>query len=276
MAAGEPVNIKIDESFTGPVCDYSVGFLKVAEDGQIRIPAGTGTFVQLGKTYGIITAGHVLKELQKGKIGLVRFPSVEPALQNYTLDLDHTEREVLWEGKEGEGPDIAFLKIPEIDAKNLLAKGSVFYNLDKERNFSLSNRDHHMAKAHAVVGVIGEWTEVGPAMQATGKKLIVGGVFGAAKSAREFRENETDLVEIAVDHATGPKVPKSYGGVSGGALWELHVELDKEKKKVVTVNKKLHGVAFRQSEDHSLIVSNAAPSIEALKKKIAERWPDNK
>jgi hypothetical protein len=71
-------------------------------------------------------------------------------------------------------------------------------------------------------------------------------------------------------------VPKSYGGVSGGALWELHVELDKEKKKVVAVNKKLHGVAFRQSKDRSLIVSNGAPSIEALKKKIAAEWPDDK
>jgi putative tryptophan/tyrosine transport system substrate-binding protein len=44
---------------------------------------------------------------------------------------------------------------------------------------------------------------------------------------------------------------------------ESHVELDEEKK-VVSVNKKLHGIAFRQSDDHRLIVSNAARSIEKL------------
>jgi hypothetical protein len=173
----------------------------------------------------------VLKELQKGTVGLVRFPSVEPPLQNYNLNLDLTQRVDLWSGKETEAPDIAFLKIPELDAINLKAKGSVFYNLGRERNFVISNPDHHMAKAYAVVGVIGEWTEVGPAMQAKGKKLIVGGLFGAAKFTREFKESETDLVEVAVDYATGPKVPKSYEGVSGGALWELHVELDKKKRK---------------------------------------------
>jgi hypothetical protein len=44
----------------------------------------------------------------------------------------------------------------------------------------------------------------------------------------------------------------------------------------VSVNKKLHSVAFRQSDDHRLIVSNAAPSIENLIKEIAVNWPDGK
>jgi hypothetical protein len=65
VAEAQAVSIRIDDTFTGPVCDFSVGFIKAAEDGQLSIPGGTGTFAQLGKTYGIITAGHVLKELQK-------------------------------------------------------------------------------------------------------------------------------------------------------------------------------------------------------------------
>jgi hypothetical protein len=54
-------------------------------------------------------------------------------------------------------------------------------------------------------------------------------LFGAAKIRKEYKEDETDLVEVAIDYAAGPKIPKSYEGVSGGALWELHVELDEEK-----------------------------------------------
>jgi hypothetical protein len=252
-----------------------VGFLELENSDQEATPAGTGTFARLGKTSGIITAGHVLEPLDKGTVGLVRFPSIEPALQNFRLDLGHTERIVMWNGKNGSAPDLAFLKIPELDARNLEAKGSVFYNLGRARNFSPSNPGHRMSKAYAVVGVVGEWTEEGPAMQTKAKKIIVGGLFGAAKITKEFRENETDLVEVEIDYASGPKIPKSHGGVSGGALWELHVELDGQKK-VVSVNKKLHGVAFRQSDDHRLIVSNAAPSIDNLIKEIAAKWPDSK
>ncbi|MEK9282691.1 hypothetical protein MTR72_24150 [Bradyrhizobium sp. ISRA442] len=48
----------------------------------------------------------------------------------------------------------------------------------------------------------------------------------------------------------GPRIPKSHGGVSGGALWELHVKLDTGLKPVMPVNKRLRGVAFvsRQTE----------------------------
>jgi hypothetical protein len=95
------------------------------------------------------------------------------------------------------------------------------------------------------------------------------------RSAKEFKENEADLVEVAIDYAAGPKIPKSHEGASGGALWELHVELDEEKN-VVRVNKKLHGIVFRQSNDNRLVVSNAVPSIEKLAAAFSAKWPDGK
>jgi hypothetical protein len=94
MASDQEVNIKIDDSFTQSVCDYSVGFLTFKRSGnkEIAEPAGTGTFVKLGKVHGILTAGHVLQPMgSKEVVGLVRFPSVQPALQNFKLNLDHTE-----------------------------------------------------------------------------------------------------------------------------------------------------------------------------------------
>ena len=68
-------------------------------------------------------------------------------------------------------------------------------------------------------------------------------------------------------------MPKSYEGVSGGALWELYVEID-EQEKPVNVNQRLVGVAFRQSEDHKRITSNALSSIEAIKETIKNKWPN--
>ena len=258
--------VTIDGSYTEPVCDYSVGFLRFKRDGNVEAaePAGTGTFVKLGKVYGILTAGHVLRTMGTQEVvGLVRFPSVQPPLQNFRLNLDHTQRIVTWDGKDGDAPDIAFLKIPEMDAKTLEAAGAVFYNLGLAREFAASKPEHRMSKCYAVVGVVGEWTEEGPALfTKKGKKVTVGGLFGAAKSLREFKEGTTDLVDVEIDHAAGPKIPKSYGGVSGGALWELHVELDKQLKPI-KVNKRLHGVAFRQSSDRHHITSNGGLQLKS-------------
>jgi hypothetical protein len=66
-----------------------------------------------------------------------------------------------------------------------------------------------MSEAYAVVGVVGEWTEEAPAILAQGRKVIVGGLFGAAKVTRAFKENETELVEVEIDYAAGPRIPKS-------------------------------------------------------------------
>lgn len=126
--------------------------------------------------------------------------------------------------------------------------------------------------------MVGEWTEEGHAALTKCKRIDVGGVFGAAKILGAFRETntdlvETELVEVEIDHAAGPKIPKSYGGVSGGGLWELHVELDKQLKPI-DVHKRLHGVAFRQSDDHCRITSNAAPSIGAITEQVDAEWPD--
>lgn len=275
MTEAKEVAIKLDDSFTGTVCDYSVGFLKFrrGEKEEIAEPAGTGTFVKLGGTYGVLTAGHVLNELDpQSTVGLVRFPSVEPPIQNRRLNLQHTERIVNWNGKDCDAPDIAFLKIPEIDGRALEAAGAVFYNLALPREFRPSKPDHHMSICYAVVGVVGEWTEKVPAQFAKGLKVVIGGLFGAATDLRDFKEGDTDLVEAKISH--GPRIPKSHGGVSGGALWELHVELDAGLKPVMPVNKRLRGVAFRQSADRTKVTSNDTASIEAIIERIKQEWPE--
>jgi hypothetical protein len=129
MAGPVQVTIKLDDSFTGPVCDSTVGFLKFKREGKVEVaqPAGTGTFVKLGRVHGILTAGHVLEGLDpNATIGLVRFPSIQPAIQNRRIDLQHTERLVEWNGKDCDAPDIAFLKIPEVTGRELEAAGALF------------------------------------------------------------------------------------------------------------------------------------------------------
>ena len=270
--AASEITIAIDDSHTGAVCDFGVGFLKLKyRKGDLPV-VGTGTFARLGKISGIITAGHVIECLPRDKVGLVRFPRANAAPQRFELDMAKTDEIVTWSKKAGDAPDIAFIRIPELDAKKLEANGAVFYNLAETRKFVPSDPSNRVARAHAVVGIVGEWMEEMPGGQPNERKVTVGGLFGTAKNIREFKENDTELVEVEIDYSSGPIVPKSYGGVSGGALWQLHIELD-HAGKTVRIGKELRGVPFRQSADHRRITSNGKSSIEELRKDIANKWP---
>jgi histidyl-tRNA synthetase len=266
------VTIAIDDSHVGAVCDFGVGFLKLKyRKGDLPV-IGTGTFARLGKISGIITAGHVIESLPRDKVGLARFPRVNPAHQRFELDMAKTDAIVTWSEKDGDAPDIGFIRISELDAKDLEAKGAVFYNLEVSRKFVASDPNNRVAKAHAIVGVVAEWTEEMPARQPTEREVTVGGLFGTVKNIRDFKENDTNLVEVEIDYAAGPIIPKSYAGISGGALWQLHIEID-HAGQIVRIGKELRGVPFRQSADHRVITSNDLPSVEGLKKEIANRWP---
>jgi hypothetical protein len=268
------LTIQLDDSTSDKISYSSVGFLKFENNDREATPGGTGVFARLGKIRGIITAAHVLEHLpQVGRIGLVRFPGTASQLQNYRIEMLYTDQIMLWSKVEGSAPDLGFLLLPEIEASAIEARGAVFFNMGKPRDSAVSAPNHRMAQTYAIVGVVAEWAEdvlVAP----KAKKKIIGGLFGAAKITKEFKENNVDLVEIEIDYSSSPRIPKSYEGVSGGALWELHAELDGTK--VLSVGKRLYGIDFRQSKeaDHHYIVSNGPSALESLKATICKKWPD--
>jgi hypothetical protein len=182
----------------------------------------------------------------------------------------HCDHVLRWNGEDGSAFDLGFLGIPEVVARDLEAKGAVFYNLTRKRQFSARDKEHVMAKAYALVGVVAEWADVVPGDVTKGLKKIVGGLFGAVKSPKAFVEDETDLLDVEIDYSSSPRIPESYEGVSGGALWELHVELLGQK--VIEVNTKLHGIAFRQSEDHSVVTGDAGTAIAKLVEDVVAKW----
>src|ERR1043166_5198858 len=105
--AASEITIAIDDSHTGAVCDFGVGFLKLKyRKGDLPV-VGTGTFARLGKISGIITAGHVIECLPRDKVGLVRFPRANAAPQRFELDMAKTDEIVTWSKKAGDAPDIA-------------------------------------------------------------------------------------------------------------------------------------------------------------------------
>jgi hypothetical protein len=85
----EKVGIKIDDALSNQLINSAVGFLKFRDNGQEADVAGSGTFIQLGKIKGILTAGHrqvgsaMIRSRSHGRaaagwIGLLRFFSPRP------------------------------------------------------------------------------------------------------------------------------------------------------------------------------------------------------
>ena len=98
------VTIKLDDATTADVCFSVVGFLKFNNGNGVL--AGSGLFARLGHRSGIITAGHVVRNLPEQRtnedIGLVRFSGPSVQIQNFRLSMFYTDSVVLWNGVDGE------------------------------------------------------------------------------------------------------------------------------------------------------------------------------
>jgi hypothetical protein len=259
----------------------TIGFLVFEKDRTFEKdlrnaqPVGTGTLGRLGTVCGILTAGHVIKRLPtSGEVGIVLFPSITPNIQNLTLDMNYTSNVVIWDGIDGHVPDIGFLQIPSRIVAYIESVGCVFYNFEKTHGLSRTSPTLNLAYCYAIPGIIAEWASDMPGKQPKTRIKDVQGLFLAVKIVREFLENDSRLFECKIHYAADAKVPTSYGGVSGGALWQMDVELSGTR--IIGMKKRLYGVAFRQSaivNGERLIHCQSKDTIEELIMNMKNSWP---
>jgi hypothetical protein len=252
----------------------TVGFLIFQNNGQEAVCAGTGTLCRAGAIYGILTAGHVAENLPRsGQVGLIRFPNIQPYIQNLKIDVEHTNRIVIWNGVEGSAPDIAFVRLPHSCVSSILSFGGVFCDLEKKRRPSASE-GRAWAACYAIVGIVEEWLGDLPGKRPNTRLKDVHGIFGAVTIAKQYEEDGCQLLDCQINYDPPTIAPSSYGGVSGGALWELFAELDGSR--VIATKKNLYGVAFRQTEisqNRRTVVCQGRGQIDNLLTEIISNWP---
>jgi hypothetical protein len=117
------------------VSNFTIGFLRFATDklGANAESAGSGTLVKVGSIFGVLTAAHVISELTRhSSVGIVVFGG-EGKLQKQEIDMKETEAVIFYKPENKErGPDIAFLRLPEVNASNLRAT-HLFLDLEELR-----------------------------------------------------------------------------------------------------------------------------------------------
>ncbi|MBI1385844.1 MAG: hypothetical protein GC150_13135 [Rhizobiales bacterium] len=230
---------------------YVVGLLRLGRNSgaETADSAGSGTLVQIGASYYILTAAHVAAKLpQSEDVGILRFPGNPGQMQGLKLNMAHVEPTVIGgEPFSEKGPDLALLRLPENFASTLKATNS-FCNMSLKRDAALDGKVPSRKCFDCVAGVVAERTS--PVEVAADGKLakrlfeasIEPGILGAFSTSDGF-----DLAEFTPQVDEGYVAPNSYGGVSGAALWRIFCE--EGEGGILTVKEPwMYGLAFWQSD----------------------------
>jgi hypothetical protein len=221
---------------------------------------GSGTLVEIEGTHYILTAAHVWHETRGAeKIGLV----LTENQSSFMIPRDSICAEELWNGQISEwGPDIALLRLATAFVPTITAHKS-FLNLARQKESLASCPPVTENGLWAVTGMVGEFSEFQAHPQA---KIIEGHVHGSAfitSVQQAHQRGEYDYFDLGANLQL-PGAPSSFGGVSGGGLWEVKLSMTKSKEISWNEKRYFRGVAFWQSEvsdDHRMIRCHGPKSI---------------
>ncbi len=223
-------------------------------------PIGSGTFVEIKGTHYILTAAHVWHKISWAEmIGLV----LTDYQSSFMVLRDAISAQELWNGKDSEwGPDLALLKLALADVATIKAHKS-FLNLTQQKE-ALASCPPAIEKGHwAVTGMVGEFTEVQSHPGAgTVECHIRGEAFISAVQQTHERDGY-DYFDLGAN-LNLPGVPSSFGGVSGGGLWDVRLSMAKSGTISWDGKRYFRGVAFWETEKsggHRMIRCHGPKSI---------------
>ena len=234
------------------IANYTVGFIRIqnGEHGKNLTLLGSGTLVTINGNHAILTAHHVIEVLPaSGELGLVYS---ERAMHG-TISTDGLRYIKIARGTvASEGPDLGAVLLAPSTVSWLGAYKS-FHNLDLERTMLLTNPPAIEDGLWIVQGFIAERTKE----ELDFDRLI--------KMVRFFQLSSSGLVKpysfagydyfnfpIKYSYSRRALIPESYGGTSGGGLWQVRLERKKTTGELIPATVPiLSGLAFYQDGTES-------------------------
>ena len=230
---------------TRSILNHLVGLIRIRNDkssDNIQL-IGSGTLVYLDDTFGILTAHHVLEAIPaNGILGLI-LPYHDKE-HRYTIDISLIAKMPIARGDvDSDGPDLAFIKLPQPYIGQIKAHGT-FYNLAHDHEEMLNSPVDNNIGMWAVSGFPNEYTKEIESIGCFDGVIKYEGncLFGSID--KSYSSGEFDYIEMPADYQND--VPESFGGVSGGGLWQIVLEQPPQGN--IRVNRIIFsGVAFYQS-----------------------------
>jgi hypothetical protein len=203
------------------VANYSIGFLHInnpPRSSQDVMLLGSGTLISIGTTHAILTADHVLSVLPRtGRLGLI----LSPTIQQYTIDIQGIAYIHIARGMhDADGPDLGAVVLSHSIASAVGAK-KVFYKLDAHRDQILSSPPNIHDGFWFVNGFVDEKTT--EERDKDGYGLVKGfyNLSGAGGPEQVIVVGDHDYYDFPVSYSVRSIAPKSFGGMSGGGLWQI-------------------------------------------------------
>lgn len=226
---------------------FMVGFANITEANrkQDAVIAGSGTLVQADGHYGILTADHVLTNFPaQGEVGLILADGEVIKLQRVVMRMEHVQKvRIARASRTKDGPDLGLILLPRGLAKDIEAKGNVFYNLVKRKDRVLADEDSSSYGGWIVAGMVHEWSFSLPDERGLGVRGFKGFV-GAGVVRPEQCRGSFDYFDFEVRGGVGYGRPDNFGGMSGGGLWRIVVRQDGAA--LLVEDALLFGVVFYQ------------------------------
>lgn len=226
---------------------YSTGIIKLTFDGRLQERAvliGSGTFIAIESIHGILTAHHVA-ELLSGDCSLGL--TLHTHEHKCTIDVRYLDIIEIERGPtKSEGPDLAFIVLPNSHIGRIEATKS-FYHLSHKREKMLSKPPDFDRGLWFICGVPDEQTTEERSERGFDSLKGFHALYGATFVTRSYLHGEYDYFELKVRCGSDKGLPLTYGGVSGGGLWQVPLTRT-EKGQILAKEYILSGVAFYESE----------------------------
>ena len=254
-----PELLPLIQAFQGDFLDVTTGFVRVhkllnaqrAEKSNLpRFDfdiGGSGTLITAAGVRAILTADHVLSKFPEGDpFGLVVLNRTGRHYHHKIITSAIGRVPIPRGADESKGPDLGLLVLSPTDANDLEATGKVFYNVSKRRNRML-NEAPALDKGCAWIlcGLFAEWSKEIPPERGFQQAKEFRGSYGPVSLVGHREEGEFDYLSVQVRYDGEYAGPQSYGGCSGGSLWQA---LLKEREGAIVIDELLlAGVPFYQS-----------------------------
>jgi hypothetical protein len=250
------------EKLVESVRHYTIAFVGIPNtSAESPWPCGTATLVTVDGEHYFLTAQHVWQKLRKFRhVGITLVPNIDQCFTIPTQVLLATGPRK--PSAQENGPDIVFLKIPAAKLGEIKARKS-FYPLEPvAKKLQL---DVMAIEVRILLGAPGETATL---TTPTNLDMTIQGIMGDGHP-KTFRKGPYDYLD-SKEFFGAHGFPKSYGGFSGGGLWQVYVYLD-PKTGERTERSRLAGMAFYEfpaKRRYRVIRCHGARSIDVVKRTL--------
>ena len=222
--------------------------------------AGSGTLVELGSRYYILTADHVWDRAEvQGweELGLMLTDGAPLGIERKLIRAKRLRADSYsrW------GPDLALLEIPPNLVGTITSRKS-FLNLARRRSMLSTHPPQTEKSLWAVMGLVGQKSSVELVDDPRTAIARVRGEAFIGVTCTADQRGEYDYLTVHANTALR-EVPSSFDGISGGGLWEATLRI--KGSSIISLGEHhFRGVAFWQEpeeRDHIAIRCHGPHSI---------------